>query len=620
MEIAEYAKDRSWLITVVLTLVIIGIALLISIWQTMNHQREAEEHYLLLSTRTVFLAVESSLRRGPVRAEENRLTARTEEFFANLQADGDVLFVGIIGSRGGRLLTSTLHGDAPVKLPEAMGEALFATGEWHGRLSTGRYSAYVYAKKLAPLRPLHLLPAEAEDKEPVFLVVGVDMEQRLGYYSGFRKNILFQIAYILAAAVFLWILGLNLLARREQARKAAALERFQAKLLDNLPDGLITLDPSRNIRAVNPAALEILGYAPGTLAGRPATDLPEEIGRCLCRTDEADVPAASAWQQVGVRGKYLEVLVLPLAEDKDNACLLIFRDRTRLRRLEKNLADAEKLAAIGSLAAGVAHEVRNPLSSLRGFAQYFGKRFKGHKEEEEYAGTMVREADRLNRVITDLLFLARPKALAPRMLLLEPVVRDVISLLRFDLEQRGLSVATRLKAARVYADGDALKQALINLVLNSLEALARVSGAARDSRGDPPLVLASDSAPEGVWIEVRDQGCGMAEAQQAQAFEPFFTARDHGTGLGLALVQRTMLDHGGTASIVSAPGKGCSVFLFFPSPRVEREDSALARIPEAPETVPAGRPFLPPPESLPERGSPAESRGGAHGVFDGSGL
>ncbi|MDR2076826.1 MAG: PAS domain-containing protein [Desulfovibrio sp.] len=606
MEIAEYDRDRSWLITMLLTLVVIGVSLLISIWQTMNHQREAEEHHLLLSTRAVFLAVESSLRRGPVRAEENRLTARTEELFTHLQEDGDVLFVGIIDSRGERLLTSAIRGDAPTDLPGSLVEALFAEGEWHGRLTTARHTAYVYARKLAPARPQRLLKDEAGEKDPVFLVVGVDMEQRLGSYGGFRKNILFQVAYILAAAVFIWILGLNLLARREQARKAAALERFQAKLLDNLPDGLITLNPSRNIQAVNPAALEILGYAPGTLAGRPATDLPEEIGRCLSRADKAAFPAASAWQRASVKGKDLEVLVLPLADDKDNAYLLILRDRTRLRRLEKNLADAEKLAAIGSLAAGVAHEVRNPLSSLRGFAQYFGKRFKGHREEEEYAAAMVREADRLNRVITDLLFLARPKSLAPRMLLLEPVVREVISLLRFDLEQRGLNADTRLEAGEVYADEDALKQALINLVLNSLEALARTDGG--DFCREPPLVLASGKTPEGVWIEVRDLGCGMTEEQQAQAFEAFFTARAHGTGLGLALVQRTMLDHGGTAGIVSSPGKGCVVSLFFPSPRIAQEEPVLERTLGLPPALRAERDFPFPPQTPLEKPSPGQPR------------
>ena len=168
---------------------------------------------------------------------------------------------------------------------------------------------------------------------------------------------------------------------------------------------------------------------------------------------------------------HLEVLALPLSNDKENACMLIIRDRTLLRNLEKNLANAEKLAAVGTLAAGVAHEVRNPLSSLRGFAQYFVKKLAGRVPEEEYAKTMVREADRLNRVITDLLFLSRPKEIVPQHVPLLPLLEEISGLLRFDLEQRNLVIDTRMNAAHIFADEDALKQALLNLFLNSLDAL-----------------------------------------------------------------------------------------------------------------------------------------------------
>ena len=632
MEIADYSKERSRLITVVLTLVVIGLSLLVSTWQTISHQKDAEEQHLYLSTRAVSLAVESSLRRGPVRAGDNRLTSRTEEFFQALEQDGDVLFVGLIDPEGGRLLTSSVHGNSPVELPTPMLMALFETGEWHGRLVLGKRSSYVYGKQLAQQRPVNISDLEKEDTTPVYLVVGIDMEKHLGAYRGLRQNVLFQAAYILAAAIFTWSLGLSLLARREQARKAAALERFQVKLLDNLPDGLITLDSTRVIRSANPAALAILGYAPGRLVGRPVSVLPDAISKALAQngteplaeSGSAESPA-STWQRVSMNNKHLEMLILPLVDDEDNAHMLILRDRTRLRRLEKSLADAEKLAAIGSLAAGVAHEVRNPLSSLRGFAQYFVKKLQGHQPEEEYAKTMVREADRLNRVITDLLFLARPKPVAPKLVALKPLIAEIQTLLRFDLEQKNLSITPKIGAVKVYADEDALKQTLLNLLLNSLDALDKNTAQKDGPNTEPLLVVASGNTPEGTWIEVRDKGCGMSEDQRKHAFEAFFTAKAHGTGLGLALVQRTMLDHGGRVSIASALGQGSTVRLFFPSRRAladTQQDSASTLTPAPLESqmsataysiapigsnafgVPAAQPQ---PDPLPEQDTPLRS-------------
>ncbi len=602
MEIAEKTKERSSVILAVLSLVIIGATLLASTNQTFRHQREAEEQHLYLTSRAVYLSVERSVRRGPVREGENRLSPQASDFFEALEQDGDVLFVGIIDEHENHLLTSALHGGSSITLPDGMLADMFQSGEWHGRVSMNKGGAYVYAKLLEPLRGMHMSLRDALGP-PAFLVVGIDMEKHLGAYAGFRKNVLFQALYILAAALLTWGLGVRFLARRERARKADALELFQAKLLDNLPDGLMTLSAEGAIRSANPAALHILKQRARDLLAKPLSALPGELSSALSEcTGKNGTP--TTWQQVRFGGAELEILALPLSGDPDNAWLVILRDRTELRTLEKNLADAEKLAAVGALAAGVAHEVRNPLSSLRGFAQYFVKKLAGRAPEEEYAKTMVREADRLNRVITDLLFLGRPKPLAPREVDLEALVREISALLRFDLEKSAFSLSAQLEEKHVFADADALKQALLNLVLNSLDALEAcaskeghwlplphssdphrakaqlpdkedteaLADAAPDAccpaLPDPDqsasVFVLSGQSPEGVWIEVRDKGCGMSAKQREHAFEAFFTAKEHGTGLGLALVQRTMLDHGGKACIASEPGRGCTVRLLFP--------------------------------------------------------
>jgi signal transduction histidine kinase len=240
--------------------------------------------------------------------------------------------------------------------------------------------------------------------------------------------------------------------------------------------------------------------------------------------------------------------------------LRLIARRTRLHELEQSLAEAEKKAAVGVLAAGVAHEIRNPLAALRGFAQYFAKKFSGVTPDEEYAKTMVREADRLNRVVTDLLYLARDKAVEKQPVNVSRLVSELAELLRFDLESRQVSLTAGIQVDRLMADADSLKQALLNLVLNSLDAFG--DSAAPDQ---PARVIRIHSFESAGWIilEVEDNGRGMTEEQKSKAFDAFYSTKAKGTGLGLSLVDKTLREHGGKVLISSEPGKGCKVSLYF---------------------------------------------------------
>jgi signal transduction histidine kinase len=213
------------------------------------------------------------------------------------------------------------------------------------------------------------------------------------------------------------------------------------------------------------------------------------------------------------------------------------------------------MAAVGRLAAGLAHEIRNPLSALRGFAQFFQDRFKGRSPEEEYAGTMVHEADRLNRVVTDMLFLAKPRPASRKKVDLEDLAGELEQLLRLDLEKKGLALETDLKAREIFADGDQIKQALLNLLLNSLRAVPEQGGA---------IEVFSRREDGVIRLGVRDNGRGMDEEERGRALEPFYTSRADGTGLGLSVVHKIMRDHGGRVEIASEPGQGTTVTLSFP--------------------------------------------------------
>lgn len=422
-------------------------------------------------------------------------------------------------------------------------------------------------RDLAPPPPDEPGPARSPEIPSMFLVTGLNPQKHLDQFQAYRRAAVLQTGYVFGAATLLWSLAFAYLRRRAQAMKAAQLERFHSKLLDSMPDGLVTLGPDGVILSANGSAARLLqpeGQAPeparaAELVGRNWSEFP-----FAGQGQGGEAARACPWMQFEHAGRVLEILCLPLspgdAESGGEEQLVLLRDRTRLKTLEDDLAEAKRLAAIGSLAAGVAHEIRNPLSSLRGFAQLFATKLKGQEPLASYASTMVQEADRLNRVVTDLLYLARPRELAPVQVDLPRLLESLRGLLRFDLDHKHAAPGLDLETRTLFADEDALKQALLNLLVNALDALPESGGvlsvASRRSLDGPP----------GVWLSVTDNGQGMDEATREKAFEPFFTAKRQGTGLGLAIVQGIMRAHHGRAVIESAPGQGTSVRLFFPDP------------------------------------------------------
>lgn len=596
MEIIGGGREKSTIYIAVLTLAILGIGLVVSTWQVLKRQKEADMEHLELTAAAVLQAVDSSLRRGPMAGwmGGNRTTPETREFFRELERSGDILFVGIVDEQGNRVAADS-EPRPPLVLPEDAPQTLKTANRWQGPAIYDGTHIYVAARRIQgmpggpPVQgndpgngPRHGQARRHHREQPpafragpsLFLIVAVDMEKHFAAYKSFRNTALFQTAYTLAAAVSLWILAVRFISRRKLAGKAVLLEQFQARLIDNLPDGMLITDADGHILAANPAACGIFGRD----GASRAQIVGQDIG-AVTRTaaPPVDPDFSNGWQQAVLDGLQLEIMVLPYRTEQNTgeggpSRMIIVRDRTRIRTLEKDLAEAEKLAAVGSLAAGVAHEIRNPLSALRGFAQYFAKKLAGKNPEEEYARTMVRESDRLNRVITDLLYLARPRDLVPVRMDMGAVCDEMTTLLHFELREKRLSLACAFEAGSLHADPDALKQALLNLLLNAVEALNSGETPAHAERA---ITIRSrhgtESGMAGVWVIVEDTGPGMSEEAMSQACAPFFTTKKKGTGLGLALVQTIMQGHGGLIDIASPipPGGigGCAVSLFFPDAR-----------------------------------------------------
>lgn len=214
-----------------------------------------------------------------------------------------------------------------------------------------------------------------------------------------------------------------------------------------------------------------------------------------------------------------------------------------VQRLEAEVRRTEKLAAVGTLAAGVAHEIRNPLSSIKGYATYFRQRFPADSEDREAADVMVREVDRLNRVITDLLGLSRPDTATLKPVRMEYVIDHVIRVVRHNAAEKKIKVSTSLARSLppVMGDMERLNQALLNLCLNAIEAMP----------DGGKLEISASATEDRLCLMVRDNGAGIPADIMASIFDPYFTTKSSGTGLGLPMVYKIVKAHKGEIDVVS---------------------------------------------------------------------
>ncbi|ACV69673.1 two-component system sensor histidine kinase NtrB [Desulfohalobium retbaense] len=558
----------SWKQTVlfsIVVLIVLGLSLSILTWQNLRQQRQAIDRHVALAARSIARGVQANLFRGMRTMRMHQMRGNSQELptlrpaadmlLQDLVQNGDLVFLQLRNPDGSVALTSPMS--QTVDIPAGARQAIRQGRTWNAQIDWRSKRTLLF---LAPTRP-HLAPlcsegqsAQCSPQTPPFLVLGLDMEDHLALYSRYRRNAVLQSGYVLVVALALWGLALAYLRRRQQGRRVDVLETFQTALLDTMPEALLTLDAKGRIQSVNRGATQLFASPAAAIVGKPWREALPLFGAA----EAPDTELPRKWTKVHFGTKEVEAVSVPLeAPDADAATLLLLRDRTELAELEKDLEETRKLATIGRLAAGLAHEIRNPLSALRGFAQYFAGKFAPEEQAHTYAQTMVREADRLNRVVTDLLYMARPQPPHPQSLSLRALAEDLERLLGFDLKQHSTTFALDLETDHVWADEEGLRRILLNLLLNSLSALPEAGG---------HITLATQSSGTGIWILVRDTGQGMDEATREQALEPFFTTKDRGTGLGLALVHRIVRDHGGSLEIRTAPDAGTEVALFFPGP------------------------------------------------------
>ncbi len=343
--------------------------------------------------------------------------------------------------------------------------------------------------------------------------------------------------------------------RQTGARLSVAEEDFAAlavlheRIVQSVASGILTVDGAERVTFVNRTGEELLGRSLRSLRHQGLPEVFPELGAALGAEESSGSHRGEvAFTRDGER-RTLGFTVSPLSAPDGDARgrVVVFQDLTGLRRMELLVQRNERLAAVGSLAAGLAHELRNPLASVSGSVDLLRQSLPDGATERQLMAIVLRETDRLDGLITDFLSFAHP---TPPSFAEVPVARllgETMEIFRHDPSVAKAVLEVDVPdELRAWCDEGQVRQVILNLLINAVQATGGEGHIQVLARAEDPHTL----------ISVADDGPGIDPELAAQIFDPFFTTKERGTGLGLALVHRIIEAHGGRVEVESSPGRG----------------------------------------------------------------
>lgn len=534
--------------------------------ESIHKQREATIRLLVGQGESLIRSFEASARTGTwMRWGPFQL----QKLLIEMAKEPGIHYLTVTDTKGVILADSdpTMVGEHYVTDLDFRRAALLNKVEWRQVPSREGADTFEVYRRFAPAEipiegPRDPAPS-GKDSPGLVIFVGLDMGPMLAAREADVRSTV-TLAVILVVAGLAGMLALILAQGYLSTRSSySRVKVFSDSLVENMPIGLAALDGDGRVTAFNARAEAILGKDAVDVVGRPVGEvLPEQCPGVLAELGPGGKVIEREIECTVNTGKVvpLEVIAATLKEEGGNpqGSVILFRDLTELRQLKAEVARSQRLASIGSLAAGVAHEIRNPLSSIKGFATYFKEKLRSSPEDTRTADIMIQEVERLNRVVRQLLDLSRPMEMKKARTSVGSLIEHTLRLMELQARKKGIAIQTEIAPATPDAmiDPDRVRQALLNLCLNALEAMK--------AGGVLTLTLGLQDRRT-LRVAISDTGPGVSREEMDRIFDPFYTTKASGTGLGLAIVHRIVEAHGGEIRVTSEPKGGTTFTILLPT-------------------------------------------------------
>lgn len=563
-------------LTIVATVLTLLIVIAISTYRNLNRERERAEGFLLREGLALARAIEAGVRVDAPQDVPD--LARLQKMVKEI-AQEPVLAGVIIFDEKGSIIAAEKIAEKEKKiiaqgLKEAPSLAILLKSKGFITHYRQEGDEKKYLELIKAFQPFQLAEATWLSKEsdpPLQYIPGnwakgklILMRLKLETFEKARREDIYH-AFLMGAILvvlgsgalyFIFIVQNYYLVDRTLGR----MKTYTENVLESVGEGIISTDKEGKIVTLNSRAEEILGSSVDNLKGRKIEETLQINKELLASSKETSFLDQEIIFQPWVSKEIpLSLRVTSLHDEigQEMGYVILLRDLREVRDLQEKVRRSERLASLGRLAAGVAHEIRNPLSSIRGFAQFFGNRFQG-QEEETYAAVMIKEVDRLNRVISELLDFARPKKPHREPQDLKNLWENTLVLLEAEFKKKKIEIEKNYEPnlPLVMADRDQVSQAFLNLLINSVESI--------DGGGKIRLFLKKGDQMGKVEMIIEDTGRGIPAEDIEKIFEPFFSTKRKGTGLGLAIVHQIIESHGGEIKVKSEEGKGTTFCIALP--------------------------------------------------------
>ncbi|NOU96324.1 PAS domain S-box protein [Paenibacillus sp. LMG 31456] len=351
--------------------------------------------------------------------------------------------------------------------------------------------------------------------------------------------------------------------KQSQALLEETYDRYTS-LKNYNPDAIMSLDRRGFITSANPAAEELTGYSTEELTGvhftslLHADDVSLMTGRFKLLMEGKHIKRADI-RMLHKDGLVIDLLVTLapiIIQQQLIGCYVMVKDVTEQKKRDEMLRNSEKLSVVGQLAAGVAHEIRNPLTALKGFIQLM---LNSNQQVPKYLDIMKEELDRIELIVSELLVLSKPQSLRLKSMNLKDLAEEVMTLIGTQAIMNNVEIILIAEQDNypVYCDPNQIKQVIINFLKNSIEAM---------KDGGIIKIHLQEASAGYTALCIEDQGCGIPEEQLSRLGEPFFTTKEGGTGLGLMISHKIIEQHGGQFFVTSELNEGTQIEVRFPLP------------------------------------------------------